>query len=66
MPADTLFCRDIYLKHTDKEGNVAVRCHRVWNGDLLIATLLGAAVKEGGKAFVQQLTEEQYRKERAK
>lgn len=56
--------RDIYLRHTDKNGKSYVQEHRVWDADRFVASQVGAAVKEGGKAFAQQITREQYLKER--
>jgi hypothetical protein len=56
--------RDIYLRHTDKNGKSYVQQHRVWDAGRFVAAQLAAAVNEGGKAFVQQITEDQYRKER--
>jgi hypothetical protein len=57
--------RDIFLRHTDKDGHSVVREHRVWNSDLFITSQAEAALKEGGKALVQQITREQYLAERA-
>ena len=64
MPLEHTSARDVYLRHTDKDGRSYVREHRVWDADKFIASQLGHALKEGGKAFVQQLTREQYNKER--
>lgn len=57
---------DIYLRHTDEKGNSYVQCHRAWDKDKFLTSQMDAALKVGGKAFVQQITEEQYRKERTK
>jgi hypothetical protein len=58
--------RDMFLKHTDKDGNSYVQQHRAWDPDRFITSQLEAALKVGGKACVQQLTREQYLQERAK
>lgn len=56
--------RDIYLRHTDKDGKSYVQQHRVWDADRFITSQMEAALKVGGKAMVQQLTREQYATER--
>jgi hypothetical protein len=69
---DTITCRDIYIRHTDTNGNAAVRCHRVWDAKRFIdsqqreAAASNHGADEGAKrlAKAEQITEEQYRKER--
>ena len=58
--------RDIYIRHIDKAGNSYVQQHRVWDVDRFITSQMEAALKEGGKAMVQQITEDQFRRERSK
>ncbi|OWG18286.1 hypothetical protein KDK82_1765 [Delftia sp. K82] len=53
--------RDIYVRHTGKEGNSYVNQHRVWDADRFIAAQQAEAAKAGGKAKAEQITEEQYR-----
>jgi hypothetical protein len=57
--------RDIYMRHTDKDGNCYVQEHRAWDADLFITSQMEAALKVGGKSLVQQITKDQYLKERA-
>lgn len=61
---DTLTTRDVFARHTDKGGTVHVEQHRVWDADRFFAARRADSAKEGGKADIQQITEEQYRKER--
>ena len=64
--------RDIYMRHTDTGGKSFVRLHRVWDADRFVAARqaeaekLNADVKDGAPrlAKAEQITEEQYRKER--
>lgn len=56
--------RDIYMRHTSKEGDSYVQQHRVWDANRFVLSQTEAALKVGGKAFVQQITREQYLKER--
>jgi hypothetical protein len=58
--------RDVYLRHTDKQGHAYVQQHRVWDADLFITSQVEAALKEGGKSLVAQITKDQYLKERKK
>lgn len=63
---------DFYYRATDAQGKTAVRETRVWDKELFLASLQEAADKENAKqdagkprrAAVQQITQEQYRKER--
>lgn len=66
MSTDTLVCRDIYMRHTDKKGNTYVQEHRVWDAERFLAARAADAAKEGGKARAEQITEEQYRTERTR
>ena len=56
--------RDLYMRHTDKTGNAYVQEHRVWDADQFLTSQMEAALSEGGKSIVQQITKEQYLKER--
>lgn len=67
--------RDIYVRHTAGDGKSHVQCHRVWDAARLIASLQSAAAKEAARAradgkpakhAAEQITEEQYIKERSK
>jgi hypothetical protein len=58
--------RDLYLRHIGKDGTSYVQQHRVWDADRFITSQVAAALKEGGKALVLQITEDQYIKERTK
>lgn len=64
MTTDTLTTRDVFARHTGKDGSSYVEQHRVWDADLFFNAHRAHAAKEGGKADIQQITEEQYRKER--
>lgn len=57
--------RDIYMRHTGKDGKSYVHEHRVWDAERFIASQQDAAAKEGGKAKAEQITHEQYLAERA-
>ncbi|MFA5386836.1 MAG: hypothetical protein WC322_00360 [Candidatus Paceibacterota bacterium] len=60
------FCaRDVYARHTSKEGNSYVALHRVWSADRFFKARAADAAKEGGKARCEQITQEQFAKERA-
>lgn len=69
-----LVSRDVYLRHTDADGKSRVVEHRVWDADLFIASQQQAAAKVNADqkgdaprlAAVQQITQDQYRKERTK
>lgn len=50
----------IYMRHVDKEGNVALREHRVWDRELFVQTQDDDARKENGSVAV--LTEKEFRK----
>lgn len=54
--------RDLYLKHTDKEGRSHVQQHRVWDASLFVQTQDRAARELGGKAAIELSTEEDYKK----
>ncbi len=66
--------RDIYIRHTAGDGKSVVREHRVWDADRLLASEQAACDKMNEaekdpalrKASVQQITQEQYTKERVK
>lgn len=56
--------RTLYLRHTDKHGNATVREHRVWSAERFLTAADAAARKEGGKAQVEVIDEETYKRER--
>lgn len=56
-----LITYDLYLRHTDKDGNSHVTCHRVWDGERFYESQLKAAKKIGGRSDVKLITEAQYR-----
>lgn len=58
--------RDLYVRHTDENGKTVVREHRVWDADRFLSSQQAEAKKTGGKAAVQQVTREDYLKERTK
>ncbi len=66
--------REIYVRHTDTSGQSHVMSHFVWNADKFIAELKEAAQKVNDdqqpgkprKAAAEQITHEQYLKERTK
>lgn len=69
--------RDIYMRHTAADGKSYVQEHRVWCAERFIASQHAAAAKlnadacsanpsQSALAKAEQITEEQYRKERAK
>jgi len=64
MP-ENFTARDVYARHTNKEGHSYVAVHRVWSAERFFAARAAEAAKDGGKARCEQITEEQYRKERA-
>lgn len=74
MPTPELVSRDIYLRHTDADGKSRVVEHRVWDADRFIASQEEAARKVNAeqkgdaprRAAVQQITHDQYLKERTK
>lgn len=69
--------RDVFLRHTDTEGKKRVELHRCWDAERFIASVQAAAEKVNADhraatppkpalAKVEQITEDQYRKERVK
>lgn len=56
--------RDIYMRHTGKDGNSYVQSHRVWDAERFILSQEESAKREGGRAKAEQITEEQYLKEK--
>lgn len=62
--SDRLAARDIYMRHTTKDGNSYVFEHRVWDADRFLAAQSDAARQLGGKAKAEQITREQYLAER--
>lgn len=69
---NTLLGRDIFLRHTTSSGDSYVMSHRVWDAERFIASQQAAADKVNEqakddtqrKARVEQITAEQYEKER--
>jgi flagellar hook-associated protein FlgK len=69
---DTIICRDIYVRRTEINGGTAVRCRRVWDAKRFIdaqqreAAASNQGADDGAKrlAKAEQITEDQYRKER--
>lgn len=57
---------DFYARYTDKAGNVTVQQHRVHDKDAFITARTAEYAKEGGKAKFEQITDEEYRKARAR
>jgi hypothetical protein len=57
---------DVWLRHTDKDGRSHVMQHRCWDRERFVQSQRDAARKQGGLADVQQITPEQYKKERTK
>lgn len=63
---------DLYMRHTTVEGKTSVVQHRVWDKEAFVAARQSEAEKENAKqpsgaprkAAVQQITHEQYIKER--
>jgi len=66
--------RDIWMRHTGVDGKSYVAEHRVWDADRFVASQqqaaadLNARQKQGQPrlAKAEQITEEQYRKEKTK
>lgn len=66
--------RDLFMRHTSADGKSHVVQHRVWDADRFVinqqcaAERINAEQKPGAPrlAAVQQITKEQYLKERAK
>lgn len=65
---------DIYIRHTDAAGRAVVREHRVWHKEAFLAARQGEAKMENEKApkdsprlaAAEQITREQYLRERSK
>jgi hypothetical protein len=70
MPITT---HDIYMRYTDASGKTHVQEHRVWDSTRFVAARAADAKAENAKEkdeekrrhYAEQITEEQYRKERA-
>lgn len=66
--------RDIWMRHTDVSGKSYVAEHRVWDAGRFVAAQQRAAADLNAKqkndqprlAKAEQITEEQYRKEKTK
>jgi hypothetical protein len=58
---ETLTARDIYMRHTDKDGRSYVQEHRVWAAARFVESQRVAAAKVNGSA--QQVTREIYLQE---
>lgn len=69
-----LMGRDLWLRHTGTDGKSHVMQHRVWDADRFVASQQAAVAKVNADqkgdakhtARVEQITEEQYRAERAR
>lgn len=68
--------REIYLRHTSADGNTHVTQHRVWDAERFLAARRREAEKLNADALrdnssakalakIEQITDDQYRKERA-
>lgn len=64
---------DLFMRHTDTDGKATVRSTRVWDKALFLAAREAEAQRENAKAkekgkpalaAAQQITQEQYLKER--
>lgn len=63
---------DLFIRHTDTDGNSVVRMHRVWDKERFIAARQDEAASENAKvkgdkprkARADHITEDQYKKER--
>lgn len=62
--SETLVGRDVYARHTGKDGGHYVACHRVWGAERFFAARAAEADKAGGKSRCEQITAEQYTKEK--
>jgi len=62
--ANSLVGRDIWMRHTGKDGTSYVMQHRVWNAQLFVETQAADALKVGELCKAEQITEEQFIKER--
>lgn len=68
MSEQSMAGRDLHLKHTDTNGQSAIRCHRVWDADNFLLTRQAEATKanrdvDGNKprlAAVELSTREHY------
>lgn len=74
MPAE-LFGHDVYVRHTNTDGKSHVMNHRVWDAQRFMASQQSAVEKLNAEACnakppkpalakCEQITEDQYRKER--
>lgn len=57
--------RDVYARHTGKDGKSYVAEHRVWNSDLFFAARTKEAAEinakdKGARAGIEQITRAQY------
>jgi len=50
----------IYLERTDKDGQLTVTEHRVWDAKIFMDARRSEAAKEGGKSSAKQITREDY------
>lgn len=65
---------DLFLRHTDASGRATVRMHRVWHKEAFLAARKAEAAQENDRApkdsprlaAAEQITREQYLRERAK
>lgn len=57
--------RDVYARHTNKDGASYVDYHRVWSAQRFFEARAAEAAKLGGKAKCEQITKDTYTKEHA-
>ncbi len=73
MDNNRISTRDMFIRHTAGDGKKHVQQHRVWDGAKFVASLQRDADKQNAEAKdpsqrqagVEQITEDQYRAERA-
>jgi hypothetical protein len=74
MATETMIARDVFMRHTNTDGKSFVQEHRVWDIGRFMsareadAAKLNAGVKDDAPrlAKVEQITVDQYKRERAK
>lgn len=57
---------DFFARYTAKNGDVTVQHHRVHDKVAFISARTAEYSKEGGKAKFEQITEDEYKKSKAK
>jgi len=69
----TMTTHDVHMRYTDANGKTRVQEHRVWDSSLFVAARAAEAKQLNAKEedpakrlhYAEQITVEQYRKERA-